>query len=104
MVCYTPVKSYSPVAQLVEQAAVNRFVAGSSPARGAKKNKDLGGVHLGPCSASKGRQALNGPADARWMGWTIDRRIERQQGIPRGLPYLTGFVALHEIEGQTQLH
>ncbi len=25
----------SPVAQLVEQAAVNRFVAGSSPARGA---------------------------------------------------------------------
>lgn len=25
----------SPVAQLVEQAAVNRWVAGSSPARGA---------------------------------------------------------------------
>tara|TARA_Y100001935_G_scaffold211876_1_gene182264 strand:+ start:206 stop:415 length:210 start_codon:yes stop_codon:yes gene_type:complete len=30
--------SYSPVAQLVEQAAVNRSVAGSSPARGAKLN------------------------------------------------------------------
>jgi len=41
---------------------------------------------------------------ARWMGWKIDRRIERQQGILRGLPYLTGFVALHETEGQTQLH
>ena len=27
----------SPVAQLVEQSAVNRFVAGSSPARGANK-------------------------------------------------------------------
>ena len=26
----------SPVAQLVEQAAVNRFVTGSSPVRGAK--------------------------------------------------------------------
>ena len=26
---------FSSVAQLVEQAAVNRFVAGSSPARGA---------------------------------------------------------------------
>ncbi len=29
----------SPVAQLVEQAAVNRLVAGSSPARGAKSQK-----------------------------------------------------------------
>lgn len=27
--------AHSPVAQLVEQAAVNRWVAGSSPARGA---------------------------------------------------------------------
>src|SRR5690242_2422319 len=31
----------SPVAQLVEQAAVNRWVAGSSPARGAKLLKGL---------------------------------------------------------------
>src|SRR5262245_7955002 len=31
----------SPVAQLVEQAAVNRWVAGSSPARGAKNLKSL---------------------------------------------------------------
>ena len=30
------VNGYSSIAQLVEQAAVNRFVAGSSPARGAK--------------------------------------------------------------------
>lgn len=33
----------------------------------------------------------------RWMGWTIDRRIERETGIPRGLPYLAGFVAHFEI-------
>ncbi len=37
--CYTPfardAACHSPVAQLVEQATVNRFVAGSSPARGA---------------------------------------------------------------------
>ena len=31
----------SAVAQLVEQAAVNRLVAGSSPARGANKIKGL---------------------------------------------------------------
>ena len=31
----------SPVAQLVEQVAVNHPVAGSSPARGANKNKGL---------------------------------------------------------------
>ncbi|MEA1052339.1 hypothetical protein U5801_21390 [Lamprobacter modestohalophilus] len=28
----------------------------------------------------------------RWMGWTINRTTERTLGIPRGLPYLTGFV------------
>ena len=31
----------SPVAQQVEQAAVNRWVAGSNPARGAKFSKHL---------------------------------------------------------------
>lgn len=33
----------------------------------------------------------------RWMGWTINRRTEGETGIPRGLPYLTGFVAHFEI-------
>jgi len=36
----------------------------------------------------------------RWMGWTIGRRIERDTGIPRGLPYLTGFVTHCEIEAE----
>ena len=32
---------YSPVAQLVEQVAVNHLVGGSSPSRGANKSNDL---------------------------------------------------------------
>jgi hypothetical protein len=32
----------------------------------------------------------------RWMEWRIDARIERELGIPRGLPYLTEFVCMHE--------
>ncbi len=36
-----------------------------------------------------------------WMTWTIDRRTEREHGIPRGLPYLTGFVAHFEIMTKT---
>jgi hypothetical protein len=36
-------------------------------------------------------------AVARWMAWRIDRRTSRETGIPRGLPYLTGFVAHFEI-------
>jgi hypothetical protein len=32
-----------------------------------------------------------------WMAWTISRTTSRQTGIPRGLPYLTGFVTHHEI-------
>ena len=31
-------------------------------------------------------------ATARWMGWTIGRQTSKDYGIPRGLPYLTGFV------------
>jgi hypothetical protein len=31
-------------------------------------------------------------ATQRWMGWTIGRHASKQYGIPRGLPYLTGFV------------
>ena len=28
----------------------------------------------------------------RWQGWRIDRATERSEGIPAGLPYLTGWV------------
>lgn len=31
-------------------------------------------------------------AITRWMGWRIDRKTSRDEGIPRGLPYLTGWV------------
>jgi len=40
-------------------------------------------------------QALHdaiGTATRQWMGWTIGRRTSRDYGIPRGMPYLTGFV------------
>jgi hypothetical protein len=33
----------------------------------------------------------------RWMDWTIGRQTSKQCGIPRGLPYLTGFVIHSEI-------
>ncbi|HHQ4348124.1 hypothetical protein PZU33_03665 [Pseudomonas aeruginosa] len=36
-------------------------------------------------------------ATHRWMGWTIGRQTSKQYGIPRGLPYLTGFVIHCEI-------
>ena len=31
-------------------------------------------------------------ATQRWMGWAISQATSKQYGIPRGLPYLTGFV------------
>ena len=31
-------------------------------------------------------------ATAQWMGWTITRQTSKEYGIPKGLPYLTGFV------------
>lgn len=36
-------------------------------------------------------------AVTRWMDWTIGRQTARNYGIPRGLPYLTGFVIHCEI-------
>jgi hypothetical protein len=33
----------------------------------------------------------------RWMNWTIGRRLSWETGIPRGLPYLTGWVTHFEI-------
>ena len=36
-------------------------------------------------------------ATKRWMGWAIRRQISKQYGIPKGLPYLTGFVIHCEI-------
>ena len=39
-------------------------------------------------------QPVAGAIDAaarRWMGWTISRQTSKDYGIPKGLPYLTGF-------------
>ena len=35
-------------------------------------------------------------ATQRWMGWTICRQTAKQYGIPRGMPYLTGFDSLRD--------
>ena len=42
------------------------------------------------------KQAIDA-AVTRWMGWTIGRQTSKEYGIPRGLPYLTGFVIHCEI-------
>ena len=36
-------------------------------------------------------------ATQQWMGWQIGRQTSKNYGIPRGLPYLTGFVIHCEI-------
>lgn len=36
----------------------------------------------------------------RWMEWRIGRRMARETGIPRGLPYLTGFAMACEVEAE----
>lgn len=41
-------------------------------------------------------------AVTRWMGWRVDRRMAREAGIPRGLPYLTGLVTHFEILSEAE--
>ena len=40
-------------------------------------------------------------AAQQWMSWTIGRQTSKQYGIPRGLPYLTGFVIHCEITDES---
>jgi len=40
-------------------------------------------------------------ATTTWMAWRIDTRTAHETGIPRGLPYLTGYVIHAEIEADT---
>ena len=39
-----------------------------------------------------GLEAAIASAIRRWQGWRIDHATERSEGIPAGLPYLTGWV------------
>jgi hypothetical protein len=48
-------------------------------------------VHNGLYAGASLADAINA-ATQRWMGWTIGRQTAKDYGIPRGLPYLTGFV------------
>ena len=53
-------------------------------------------VHNGLYDGASLADAI-GQATQRWMGWTIGRSTSKQYGIPKGLPYLTGFVIHCEI-------
>ncbi|MDG4603732.1 MAG: hypothetical protein P9C55_13325 [Defluviicoccus sp.] len=44
-------------------------------------------------------EAVDG-AVATWMAWRTDKQIEREYGIPRGLPYLTGWVIHRQLEAE----
>jgi hypothetical protein len=63
---------------------------------------------IGPRGQAKASEIFNGrtlaaavdAAVATWMGWKIDKQIEREHGIPRGLPYLTGWVIHHQLQAE----
>ena len=39
-------------------------------------------------------------AITRWMGWTLDRQTAREIAMPKGLPYLKGFVLFFSLQAQ----
>lgn len=53
-------------------------------------------VHNGLHQGQVLKDAINATTQ-RWMAWTIRNQTSKQYGIPRGLPYLTGFVIHCEI-------
>ena len=49
-----------------------------------------------PASGGSLEEAIEA-AITRWQGWRIGRTTSRETGIPRGLPYLTGFANHYAI-------
>ena len=58
-------------------------------------------VANGLCTGAALAAAIDA-AIARWMGWRIDRKTSRDEGIPVGLPYLTGWVTHFQILDEMQ--
>ena len=58
-------------------------------------------VANGLCTGAPLAAAIDA-AIARWMGWRIDRKTSRDEGIPGGLPYLTGWVTHFQILDEMQ--
>ena len=52
----------------------------------------LNGLYAGATLKASIEQATQ-----QWMGWTIGRQASKDYGIPRGMPYLIGFVIHCEI-------
>ena len=52
----------------------------------------LNGLHAGATLKASIEQATQ-----QWMGWTIGRQASKDYGIPRGMPYLIGYVIHCEI-------
>jgi hypothetical protein len=50
----------------------------------------------------KNMEAAVASAVAQWLSWRITPRIEREHGIPRGLPYLVGYVIHAGIEADLE--
>jgi hypothetical protein len=58
-------------------------------------------VHNGLYDGKAMQDAIDA-ATQKWMGWTIGRTTSSQYGIPRGLPYLTGFVIQSGIDAEAE--
>lgn len=58
-------------------------------------------VHNGLYDGKAMQDAIDA-ATQKWMGWTIGRQTSKDYGIPRGLPYLTGFVIQSSIDAELE--
>jgi hypothetical protein len=58
----------------------------------SKHGRHFAGDLQDPLHAGQSLEEAIGMATRKWMGWTIGRLTSKDYGIPRGLPYLTGFV------------
>ena len=53
------------------------------------------GIHAGLDLTAATEAAIT-----RWIGWTINRETAREIAMPKGLPYLKGFVLYFSLQAQ----
>ena len=69
--------------------------AGSMRSDDLDRAEVFDGVHAGLDLTAATEAAI-----ARWMGWTLDRQTAREIAMPKGLPYLKGFVLYFSLQAQ----
>ena len=87
-----------PIAMIAISGATNQSLESVRTFLDSRHGRNFSDDVLNQMLTDKSVEQAIHAAVTQWMGWRIGRATSRDYGIPRGLPYLTGFVIQCEID------